>query len=125
MGNEFNGSDLAPHTVFIPVIKKIPTTEALTQLVLGAGHHPKMRLRFAYVMTVDAANDATAVLTVLHGAQIAASVTGAGDAIGVVNELAIAEAYKDCDVDDGLYVTTDGDATTGDSLFILIYELIA
>lgn len=125
MGNEFNGSDMAPHTVFIPVIKKIDTTTALEQVVLAAGHHPKMRLLHAYVMTVDAANDATAVLTIKHGANIAATVTGGGDAIGIVNELTIAEAYKDCSADDGIYVTTDGDATTGDSLFIAIYELIA
>lgn len=125
MGNEFTGADLAPHTVFIPVIKKIDTTSALEQVVLGAGHHPKMRLLHAYVMTVDAVNDATAVLTIKHGANIAATVTGAGDAVGKVNELTIAEAYKDCAADDGLYVTTDGDASTGDSLFIAIYELVA
>jgi len=125
MGNEFTGADLAPHTVFLPVIKKIDTTVAAEHLVLGAGHHPKMRLRFAYVMTVDANNDATAVLTVKHGANVAATVTGGADAIGTVNELTIDEDYKDCSKDDGIYVTTDGDATTGDSLFLLVYELIA
>ena len=125
MGNEFNGADMAPHTVFIPVIKKIDITAAAEHVVLAAGHHPKMRLLFAYVIQVDAVASATAVLTIKHGANVAATVTGAGDPVGHVNELTIAEAYKDCSVDDGIYVTTDGDSGTGDGLFIAVYELIA
>ena len=125
MGNEFGAADLQPHLIFgNTLIKKIDTTSAASHVVVSGGHHQKMRLRYAVVMTVDAANDATAVLTVLHGANTAATVTGAGDAIGVVNVLTIADAYKDANPEDTIYVTTDGDATTGDSLFILVYELV-
>ena len=125
MGNEFTGADLAPHTVLIPLFKKIDTSAASTTVILAAGHHPKMRLITAYAMTVDAVHSATAVVTVLHGANIAATVTGGGDPVGHVNDMAIAEAYKDCSADDGIFVTTDGDSATGDTLFILLYELIA
>lgn len=123
MGNEFKADDMAPHALFpLLLIQKIDTTAAATKVVIEGGHHQKMRLRTAYVMTVDAVNDATAVLTVKHGANIAATVTGAADPVGHVNALTINDAYKDVDADQSISVTTDGDATTGDSLFILQYE---
>lgn len=125
MGNEFTGGDFAPHTVFpLLLMQKIDTTSALTQVVVEGGHHQKMRLRTAYVMTVDAVHNITAVVTVLHGADVAATVTGAGDAVGHVNVMTIADAYKDVDADQSISVTTDGDSDTGDSLFFLQYELI-
>ena len=125
MGNEFGAADLQPHLAMgLVLIKKIDTTAAATHTVVSGGYHQKMRLRQAYVMTVDAVHDATAVVTVLHGANIAATVTGGADPVGHCNTLAIVDQYKDVDPDEGIFVTTDGDASTGDSLFLLEYELV-
>ena len=125
MGNEFGAADLQPHLAMgLVLIKKIDTTAAATHTVVSGGYHQKMRLRQAYVMTVDAVHSATAVVTVLHGANTAATVTGAGDPVGHCNTLAIVDQYKDVDPDEGIFVTTDGDSTTGDSLFLLEYELV-
>lgn len=125
MGNEFGAADMQPHLIYgLLFMKKIDTTAAAVHTVVEGGHHQKMRLREAYVMTVDAVNDATAVLNVLHGANTAATVTGGADPVGHVNELTIVDQYKDVDADEGIFVETDGDATTGDSLFILQYELV-
>lgn len=125
MGNEFTAADMAPHFGYpLLLIQKIVGTAALTQVVVDGGHHAKMRLRTAYYMQVDAVSDGTTVCTVLHGADIAATVTGAGDAVGHVNILTIADAYKDVDADQSISVTTDGDTSTGDVLFFLQYELI-
>lgn len=125
MANEFTAEDMAPHTIYpLLLIQKIDTTAAATHVVVEGGHHQKMRLRTALVMTVDAVHDATAVVTVLHGASVAATVTGAGDPVGHVNVMTIADAYKDVDADQSISVTTDGDASTGDSLFMLQYELV-
>ena len=125
MGNEFGAADLQPHLGYgLTLHKKIDTTSAATHTVVAGGHHQKMRLRTAYVMTVDAVNDATAVLSVQHGANTAATVTGGADPVGHCNTLVIVDQYKDVDADEGIFVVTDGDATTGDSLFILEYELV-
>lgn len=125
MGNEFGASDFQPHLAYgLTLHKKIDTTAAATHEVVAGGHHQKLRLRTAYVMTVDAVHSATAVVTVLHGANTAATVTGAGDAVGHVNTMTIVDQYKDVDPDEGIFVTTDGDSATGDSLFILEYELV-
>lgn len=117
---------MAPHQVFVTLHKKIDITAAAEFIVDGgeAGYHGKMRLRYAFVTQVDAVASATAVLTVKHGNTIAATVTGAGDPVGHVNELTIAEAYRDVSADQSILVTTDGDSTTGDGLFTLVYELI-
>lgn len=127
MSNEFTGADMAPHQVFVTLMKKIDITTATEAIVDGgeAGYHGKMRLRYAIQTQVDAVADATAVMTVKHGNNIAATVTGSTDPIGKVNVLTIAEAYRDVSADESILVTTDGDATTGDGLFTMIYELIA
>jgi hypothetical protein len=127
MGNEFGAADLQPHLAMgLVLIKKIDTSAAATHTVVSGGYHQKMRLRQAYVLTVDAVYEAahSPVLTVLHGANIAATVTGGADPVGHCNTLAIVDQYKDVDPDEGIFVTTDGDTATGDSLFMLEYELV-
>ena len=127
MSNEFTGADMAPHQVFVTLQKKIDITGAAEFTVNGggAGYHGKMRLRDAVAIQVAAVADATAVLTVKHGNNVAATVTGSADPVGHCNELTIAEAYRDVDADEAILVTTDGDSATGDALFLLVYELIA
>ncbi len=125
MSNRFDPSDMEQHLIFpLTFIKKIDITSAAEFTVSEAGFHGKMRLRTAYVLQVDAVADATAVLTVKHGNNIAATVTGGADPVGHCNVLAIAEAYRDVGADESILVTTDGDASTGDGLFMLMYEAV-
>lgn len=125
MANNFGVADMEAHLIFpLTFLEKIDITAAAEHMVSEAGFHGKMRLRTAYVLQVDAVADASAVLTVKHGNNIAATVTGGADPVGHCNVLTIAEAYRDVGEDESILVTTDGDATTGDGLFMLMYEAV-
>ena len=126
MGNEFTGEDMAPHQVYpltMPLVMD-PTTAATFQ-VMEAGHHGKLRLRYAMVQVVDANLDATVVLSVKHGGNTAATITMGADVLGTAKALTIDPAYQDADEDDEISYHTDGDCTTGDVLITAVYELIA
>jgi len=126
MSNEFTGADMAPHQVYpltMPLIMD-PTTAA-TNVVMAAGHHAKLRLRYAMVQVVDANLDATVVLTVKHGGTAAAAITMGADVLGTAKKLTIDPAYQDADPEDEISFHTDGDCTTGDVLITAVYELIA
>lgn len=126
MGNEFTGEDMAPHQVYpltMPLVMD-PTTAATFQ-VMEAGHHGKLRLRYAMVQVVDANLDATVELAVKHGANSAATITMGADALGTAKKMTIVPAYQDADSDDEISFYTNGDCTTGDILMTAVYELIA
>lgn len=127
MGNEFGAADLQPHLVYgLMQMAKHEHTGTVAVEVVGGGHHQKMRLRGGYILQVDAAEGgAGGTLTVYHGANGAATVVvPAGAAIGVATVITVVDQYKDAEPEDQITVNSDGVPTAGDSLFILMYELV-
>lgn len=129
MGNEFGAADFQPHLIYgLTLVGKLDMTSADAVTIVEGGHHPKMRLRGAYVMQADADNSTGTGNTELkHGAYNAATHTNVnGAVVGTVNKMTVVDQYKDIAEADA--VTLEVSATTnlaGDAFVIAMYELIA
>ena len=129
MGNEYGAADFQPHLIYgLTLHKKYDATSTATVTVIAGGYHPKMRLRYATVMVVDAALSVADVdVDVYHGGNLVAEtvVTGAVDSpIGDVTEITIVDQYKDLAADEALIILNTAASTTGDLLFFFEYELV-
>ena len=137
MGNEFNASDLTPHLISRMVFeRKIDLTDAAgtKTVVIAGGYHPKMRLRYAHQMVVDAPVDGDTTIgqfNVLHGSNevVAAAAVTDNDAIGVLDALTVVDQYKDVAAADQIALEVDqANAGTGSGLATVLvhleYELV-
>ena len=129
MGNEYGAGDFQPHLIYgLTLHKKYDATSTTTVTVIAGGYHPKMRLRYATMMIVDAALSVADVdVDIYHGGSLVAEtvVSGAVDSpIGDVTELTIVDQYKDLGADEALTITNTAASTTGDLLFFFEYELV-
>lgn len=127
MANKFNASDLQTHLIPALVFeRKLDHTGTTVVTIAAGGTHPKLRLKHAHVIEVDAANGAgTSAITLKHGGSSAATITiGATDAIGTMTDMditvggEIVEAYEDIDV------VSDGAGNGGDLLVHTEYEVV-
>ena len=135
MGNEYGAADLLPHLGYGFYVQYLldAKTATGTFMVLRGGHHQKLRLRHAYVMTVNVAStNPEATIAIHHGglAVVAAVDIGtlgvATPAIGTVQEFTIVDQYKDLEPEDALEVAlsvVDASANAKD-LIMLEYELV-
>ena len=129
MGNEYGAADFQPHLIYgLTLHKKYDATSTTAVTVVSGGHHPKMRLRYATVMVVDAALSVADVdVDIYHGGNLVAEtvVTGATTSpIGDVTEVTIVDQYKDLGADEALIILNTAASTTGDLLFLFEYELV-
>lgn len=127
MANKFGAADLETHLIPALVFERKLAHSGTTVVTLAAGGtHPKMRLKHAHGLEVDAPpTSGTAAITLKHGGSSAATVTlGATDAIGVMTDMAITvggeivEAYEDVDV------VSDGASDAGSLLVHTEYEVV-
>lgn len=137
MGNEFGAVDFQPHLIPRMVFEKVidlAATAATETVIIAGGYHPKMRLRYAHQIVVDAAiaSDATTgALNLVHGSEevIAAAAVTDLDAIGTLDELTIVDQYKDVGAADQIAMNVDVEATDGTGVFAKVlvhleYELV-
>ena len=131
MGNEFTAGDLTPHLIARMVFEKkidVSATAGTKTVVIAGGYHPKMRLRYAHQMVVDAAvSGADGAFNVLHGSNevVAAAPLTDGDAIGVLDELSIVDQYKDVAASEQIALEVDHvPGVSGTVLVHLEYELV-
>jgi len=133
--SELGPGDLAPHIIrqTLPVLLDYSSgggTGIVT--ILEGGHHPKMRLKTATIVSLGAALVVEPILNITHGGlEVVAtidltSLLSATAVIGEIGQFTLIEAYRTLEAEDALQIeveTADSDANVR-GLILFDYEVI-